>query len=463
MHPIATLAVTVGWVVTSQAAAHEAAPAPLSFSQDRELFSSWSVDTGWMPELGPVQVRFVGFVGGGMRCSANGAVHLSWPSPQIWADGQAGDGQLSMDMGVELQTFLRLDLQLPFNQHFTWEGPIPLFPGFDYRFAGAESFTPFLLEGSETDRVVVSDSIQQTELYSLSLTDQLIPLPGVEGSIDVTAGGLLDLVMQGRRLSFPEGDITQHGQALSVQLPAGTRYETNARYDADITYQGTLDLQPAVVVHVGPLEWDLARFQIPVSLPPVSETLSFDAQTATFDLPRVQAAVGGVALFDGAVLPFGTDTSRTVRLSNTGLAPLTGTVRVWGDAFSVVGNGAIQLAPGASADFEIRSSGGRAYGELTLDTSDPAGPLMVGLSASTGAPPPSPPPDPDPMPDPQPDPQSGPRPAPAEERVSGPMAAVEEEAAAEQLGCSVGAGASPVLLLGLLAMTLRRRRRPFSA
>jgi hypothetical protein len=440
MRPIAMLAVTAGLAVAAQAVAaqavaHEATPAAVTFSHAREAFSPWSIDTGWLPGTGPVQVRFVGYVGGGMRCSATGAVHLGWPSPQLWASAQSDAGQLSMDMGVELQTFLRLDLQLPFNQRFTWEGPIPLFPGFDYRFAGAAPFTPFLLDGQEPRSVTVSDSIQPTELYSLSLTDAIIPLPGIEGSIDVTAGGLLDLVMQGRRLSFPQGDLTWEGQALSVQLPAGSRYETSARYDADVTYQGALDLQPAVVLHLGPLEWDLARFQIPVPLPPVNETWSFDAQTAAFDLPRLQASAGGATLYTGAGIPFGSDAARTVRLSNTGLAALTGTLRVSGEAFTLLGNGAIRLAPGESAEYELRSSGGPAVGMLTVDTSDPAGPLVVGLSASAPPPPPDPRPDPPPGPDPEDDP---------------PL---------ETYGCGAMAGTGPLWMLGLLAVTLRRQRR----
>ncbi|HVE84983.1 MAG TPA: hypothetical protein VND93_19165 [Myxococcales bacterium] len=269
------------------AAASEAAPAPVQLTYSKEAFQPWSLDTGWMPEEGPVRVRFIGFVGGGLRSVAPGAVHLAWPQSRVWAEGEVNAGQLSMDLGVELQTFMHLELQIPGGPLLTWEGPIPLVPGFDYRFADAGAFTPFLLGGEAAS---VSDTIQQTELYSLSLTDLIIPIPGIEGEIEVSAGGLLDVAMRGARLAFPEGEITRSGESVPVTLPSGTQYQTAVRYDADVTYQGSLLLEPAVVLHLGPLEWDLAQFDLPVPLPAVTETWKFQEQPASFQLPPPEPA-----------------------------------------------------------------------------------------------------------------------------------------------------------------------------
>jgi MYXO-CTERM domain-containing protein len=259
-------------------------PSPVRLTHSKEAFQPWSIDTGWMPETGPVQVRFIGFVGGGMRSRADGAVHLAWPQSQLSVDAQDGAGELAMDLGVELQTYLHLELDIA-GQHVTWEGPIPLVPGFDYRFAGTGAFTPFLLDGQQPASVTISDEIQQTELFDYSFTDQLIPIPGIEGTIEVSAGGLLDLAMRGQRVWLPEGDVLHHGDVVPAPARAGQTYQTSAAYDADVTYQGSLLLEPAVVVHVGPLEWDLARFELPYPLPPITETWAFAAQPAAFDVP----------------------------------------------------------------------------------------------------------------------------------------------------------------------------------
>jgi uncharacterized protein (TIGR03382 family) len=232
-------------------------PATVQHSYAKEAFQAWSIDTA----------------------------HLSWPESRLWADAAAGAGDLSMDMGVELQTYLRLELDLPFGQHASWEGPIPIFPGFDYRFAGNTAFTPYLLDGQQPASVVVSDFIQQTELYELSLTDQIIPIPGIEGTIEVSAGGLLDLAMRGKRLTLPEGEVLQHLGTVPSAAVAGATYQTSVGYEADVSYQGSLLLEPAVVIHIGPLEWDLVTFELPVLLPPIQETWTFPAQPVQFQVP----------------------------------------------------------------------------------------------------------------------------------------------------------------------------------
>jgi uncharacterized protein (TIGR03382 family) len=285
--PATFLACCCAAALALPAAAVETPPAPASVqhSYAKEAFQPWSIDTGWWPQEGPVQVRFIGFVGGGMRARCDGNAHLSWPESRLWADAPASAGDLSMDMGVELQTYLHLELDLPFGPHVSWEGPIPVFPGFDYRFAGNNAFTPYLLAGQPATSVVVSDFIQQTELYSLSLTDQIIPIPGIEGTLEVSAGGLLDLAMRGKRLTFPEGEVLQHLGTVPAAAMAGAPYQTSVGYEADVSYQGSLLLEPAVVIHIGPLEWDLVSFELPYPLPPIQETWTFPAQPVQFQVP----------------------------------------------------------------------------------------------------------------------------------------------------------------------------------
>jgi len=431
--------------------AHEAAPAPVTFTYSKEAFQPWSIDTGWLPETGgAVQVRFIGHVGGGMACRAGGSVYLEWPAPRLSVQGDVGAGQLAMDMGVELETFLRLDLQIPYGPRFTWEGPIPLVPGFDYRFAGTEAFTPFLLPGQQPAEVTVSDSIQQTTLYELSLTDQIVPIPGVEGSIEVSAGGLLDLVLRGLGVGFPEGSIESHGAVLPVQFPPGGLYQTVARYDAGATYRGTLLLQPAVVISLGPLEWDLARFDVPVQLPPVTETWAFTEQPAAFGLPRLEATVveSGARLQHGTSLDLGASRERTVRLANVGQADLSGEVVVSGEGFSAGGPGTVALLPGQSVDLPVRYSGNPgssgAAGQLTLGTSDPAGPVAVGLTVQGTRPPPD----------------AG-WPDAGSQDAGSPDAGTTDPPLdlPPGCGCAGAGGAAPLALLGLLAGRRRRRRR----
>src|SRR4051812_17094003 len=74
---------------------HVAPPTEVSFSFRKEAFEPWSFDTGWMPQPNPkgsstpppIQVRFTGNVGGGMRAEAPGEVSFGWSPWQYWATG----------------------------------------------------------------------------------------------------------------------------------------------------------------------------------------------------------------------------------------------------------------------------------------------------------------------------------------------------------------------------------------
>lgn len=265
---------------------NEVAPAAVKFAYSNELFRPWSFDTGWLPETGgPIQVRFQGDLGGGLSAYAPGAVHLGLQPQKLWLQGEPMGGWLSMNMGVELHASMRLNLELAPGVHFSWEGPIPAVPDFDYRFAGTNAFTPFLLDGQEQGSVEVSDSIQNTELFSVPLTAAIIPLPGIGGTLDVSAGGLLNVAMRGSRVAFPEGDIIQTQSSVDWLTPVGQVFQTRARYETNVDYTPALLLVPAVTIHVGPAEWELASFEVPVDLPPLSDHWIFNEESLSFTLP----------------------------------------------------------------------------------------------------------------------------------------------------------------------------------
>ncbi len=222
-------------VLTSSAALaapeYRADPVAVAFSHSREAFQPWSFDTGWMPRPNPkggvtpppIQVRFVGYLGGGMRASAQGEVELGWTPWQQWGTGNPDGGELSMDLGVELQTYLRLSITLPDGSPFQWEGELPGVEGFDYRFAAAGTFTPFLMSGGTgAPEVLVSDAIQKTQLFSIPLTPTLIPIPEVNGTLDVYAGGVLDLLLKNGRLVFPQGSVVREDTALEFSPVPGS-------------------------------------------------------------------------------------------------------------------------------------------------------------------------------------------------------------------------------------------------
>jgi len=381
---------------------YEAEPAALPFTVDKTLFSPWDLDSGWQPSSGPIQIRILTHAGSGFTVLAPGQARLGWnPERQLWVVGQDNAGSFDMNAGVELEIFLRLRLEIPLGPTYRWEGRVPGAPNFDFRFSATQPFTPFLLEGQSPDFVTVKDAIPPKTLYGLSLED-FIPIPGLGGSLDLRAGGELAATLAGQAVELnPTSRLTSDGSSLPWQVPQAPRWEGQARYDAQVLFDGSLHFEPTVRVGIGPLRWQLASLRIPIPLP--SQTVSWSSQQVpfAFKLPRLAVSLEqGAALvldaereasvdFESAAL--GHSNTRTVRLRNIGEAPLSGSVRLEGVGFEAAVSlpPSYQLGVGETLDVPIRLTRpgvGTFEGWAVLESSDPSGTVRLRLGgASTEA------------------------------------------------------------------------------
>jgi hypothetical protein len=391
---LAAVSLLILAAVPTPPVAYEATPATLDFRIDRTAFGGTTLDTGWQPSSGPIQVRLVTHVGSGASLRALGAAHLGWsPVRALWLVGEPNGGLLSLDAGIQVEAYLRLHLEVPLGPTYHWEGLLPGAPNFDFRFAASSTFTPFLLTGQSPDRVGVKDLLPPKRLYSIPLTQAIIPIPGIGGTLDIDAGGTLGLLVHGLRNHFDADALTAHEGQLPWALPEGTVLHRSSTYDVEATWDGTLDLAPAVSVQVGPVHWKLAQLNLPIPLPERREVWESAALPAQFELPRVRLFVDELPLTLDAdrvgTLAMGNETLgprsvRVLRVENTGSAPLSGTLALQGSGFQVGDTSFWSLWPGQSRSTELsvdRASEGPVEGTLVLNTSDPLGPLTVRLSA----------------------------------------------------------------------------------
>lgn len=381
---------------------YQADPMNVTFTHAEQAFSSFGYDTGWQPSSGPVQVRFLVDVGGGFDATAPGVIRLGWkPDLWMWPEGEPLGGTLNMDVGVQVKALLKLDLSIPGGPHYTWQGNIPGVPNFDYRFADQKPFTPFLLQGASPASVTVSDVIQKTRLYRVPLTQSIIPIPGIGGFLDVDVGGTLKAVMSGLRVAFAEGDVTTQPGEVAWVVPEQPSLISSARYESTVSHRGTVNLEPAVVVTVGPLSWTLAQLNLPVPLPSQTSTWVFNETQTSFLLPRLRIAnLGGRAPEVGSDRTVTVDmgdeevgqlTSRTLTLENNGLAPIAGELYPSGAGVEVRPTVAVKLQPGETADYEVRLDRvgtGTYLGKVLIDSNDPLGPITVVVKGSAHEPPP---------------------------------------------------------------------------
>jgi hypothetical protein len=358
----------------TDALAREAQPQPVAYEGTLDLFSDFAYDTGWIPEGSPVQVRFALLAGSGWQARLAGQAVLSWPEAlELRMVGDPLGGSLAMDLGVEIIARLRLQLDTPAGP-IAWEGDIPYVPTFDLRFVDQTTFDPFLLAKSDPATARVEDTVPQQTLLSVDLTDVIIPVPGISGSISLMVGGTVAGALRGTSVDVdrdgePAGQITEEQAALLLAPTQAPRLELAESYHAELTGQGALLLSPAVTIDVVGLQWDVPLFTIPVDLAMSTLPWDFDAAPSSFALPDIEVRQRAVDC--GSATP-GTHVASELRVWNVGELDLVIATSVTGDAFSVA-PAAATIAPGGLATLTVAAvaSDEVVTGEIVIVSNDP--------------------------------------------------------------------------------------------
>jgi hypothetical protein len=285
------LGVGAGWLTATPARAQAGPPdlssQPLTFSAQHQLFQDLHVDTGYLPEGAPVQLRFRFDVGGGFSVSAGAE---AWTDPEapleVALRGIAGSGRYEMNLGPQIELLARLHVTVA-GRDIDWEGPIPLPLGFpsstdiDFRFAASQTFDPFLLDGQS---VQVSDRIEDTVVLDIPLTEELIPVPGIGGSLRLKLGG--ELSSEFRGVSAGINDV-----AAGLD-DAGLDRIGHAHYAGRSTTTGTLILTPALHLGIGPFSHDF-ELAVPVALPGIDTDWDLGTPEFALSAPAPASGTGG--------------------------------------------------------------------------------------------------------------------------------------------------------------------------
>jgi MYXO-CTERM domain-containing protein len=280
------------------------ARAPIAYRRRAGLPVELDVDTGWVPPSSPLGVRFRAAFVGHTEIAAAGTLEGAWPEPlMLRAVGTPGTGSIASDYGMVLTARVRLHLVVG-AESFDWEGNVPYVPQVDLRAMASAVFDPWAWDG-----VRIHGAAMRQRIADVSLTDRIIPIPGISGGLSFDGQFELTTFYRSRRISFmgAADPITATTDRVRGMFTMGPQAEFLAQLEGRVEQTVLVRIYPSLYVSLLGRRWMLDIAEIPTTLGPFGSDWLFDPSRAVLPLPDVRARR---SYLDFGEVPIGT----TVRL-----------------------------------------------------------------------------------------------------------------------------------------------------
>ncbi|MFZ5480686.1 MAG: hypothetical protein ACOZNI_28245 [Myxococcota bacterium] len=403
------------------ALAFESEPQDVTLLDDAELFTSVEMSTGYLPSGSPIAVEFRIDAVGGAAVAMEGQGDMTWPDAlTLQMTGEPGSGMYALDTSLDAVTSVMIDLS---DYGYTWSSEI------DRRslvMDGYTTFDPFLLD----DRVEITDTPASLEVINYEFE----VITGLELDFTADMSVVLNAGFEGVSWTLDDAIATAEDESLLLQSERVADYTVpgvfRGYYDAYLDVVVTPTLSACIIV-VGC--WDIATFDIPISLLSDNVEQDFEGQMYVFPLPLL---VPGLDAADFGDVDVGDIANVQIPLANDG------SLEAYGSA-AVVGEGEFTVYPSTFNALPDTEDGvvvtfaptveGPQTASLVLTSNDPTLPDLEIPLTGNGA---------------------------ALESDDGGQYEDDEEvkASTSTCGCSGGAGL-PGLAVALLAASMSWRRR----
>ncbi len=414
------------------------------------------IDSGWVPDGSPIQVRFQFHLGCGYYVVMNGYAVMTWPprpGPYLHFRGIPRGGRYQLEYSVRMSARVRISIHeggLDIEEEFD----LPYIPDFNIGVYATKRFTPFLLEGSPERPLVVEDQIPHTRLFRYDLMNLLEasgaipPQDLVEAWLEIYIDGYVGSRFEGRKITvavgeqnteFPVPDLVFTREGQTERLPVSPEEMVGglreAVYEAAVVHYADISFYPHIKIEVAGYDvFEMDLFEIPIPIDDKEDYWVFDPAVFDFAFPDIAAPA---RLF---VPPANLDSQSVteVQVVNEGGRTLRGEARI-DPPFYLPPNTRFELEPGESTIIPV-------YFVPTI-----IGPVRKYLTFYSN------------------DPDESPLAVPVESYgcgVDGDCAIPEDmvrvcEVEDSGCGCSAVSGRDPGILvfLGLVLLGLARRRR----
>jgi hypothetical protein len=355
------------------------------------LFDTIDLDTGWVPDRSPIQLRFGFRLSSATEIELGGTAVTSWPVPlEFGIVGRGGTGRLSLDYGYEIVARLRIDLTIA-GVRYHWEGDIPIPGGIprDVGFRATTTFDPFVLPDARPRPVTVADTTMRFRVFEYDALGSIVPIPGIGGGVAVDLEGLLEAAYRSERIVVAGSPNIERENGRTRVLPDegtddyGAAKDIVAHPEGVVDYDGALVVHPTLYVELVGRRFDYTVASIPVPIVDVSDDVIFDDQTIHVPLP----AIGMLPTrLDLGEVDVGSSGEALLDLRNDGEAPLVVRPHVPAMPFGV-GTPELTVPPRSTARMVVSctpSAPGPAAANLIMETNDPDDPSALVMLRCTG-------------------------------------------------------------------------------
>lgn len=291
--------------------------APILFARRQGLPVELDFDTSWVPAGSPVQVRVRAAFVGHTEVRAGGSLDVSWPrAMQLEAPpGPPLSGSLESDYGIVFTSRVRIHVTIS-GTTYDWEGNVPFVPQVDFRSTARGNFDPWAWR-----RTSVRASTMQQRIADVSLTDSLIPIPGISGGLSFSARAELETGYRSTRISFaPATDaITESVARVTLPFAGGAIAEFSPRLEGELDQRIDLTITPSLYISLLGRRWDIPIVDVPVPINTGARPWLFDPQTVRYQLPDIAPLPSVIDFGDVTV---GESKIESVTVDNRGGAPL---------------------------------------------------------------------------------------------------------------------------------------------
>jgi MYXO-CTERM domain-containing protein len=243
-------------------------------------FDDFGLDTGWIPNGSPVQMRFYASAANTVASVMTGDAFYDWETQQLRFVGAQNGGYFSYDVGLELFAGVKVDVAL-----VQWESDL-LGP---YNFAVDElaEFTPYLLAGNPDRPAIITSQTDGVTVASVPLVPDLLILSGnldIDVAVDIEASLVCNRI---EVIGPDEAVFVIEGESVFVDPGEGPDdLALEATLFCQLVTMPSLIVRPHLVMTIGLDDYDIGGIDIPVDLPAVDEEVAFDPVALSFPRPE---------------------------------------------------------------------------------------------------------------------------------------------------------------------------------